>query len=183
MKRIVVGIMGAGLLVGILGWFLYWSNQPSSVSIASQEAAVQGLATEVMPFDAQEFSTQITADFMVKNRTNNSAGPISGQYLLVEKDPRTNAQVAITVTAGSGGVDDMSAVKLRLQNGADYTETTLDDAVPAGGRVFIKNSSYEKGIYWAENGKQVSVVASGGAENQAALEQALKTILINWQWK
>ncbi len=48
---------------------------------------------------------------------------------------------------------------------------------------FKKSSSgYEKSVFWAENGKHISVVGSATVDRGYMVEAVLDELITNWQW-
>lgn len=171
-------------MVGAGSYGFYWANKPVvSKGINSTDSDVKGAQTQLVDMQNDLFKTKMSSDFMLKtqNTLNNEA--TSRQFVFTNKDVYFNGQIAITVgTDKTHDLSDVSGVKLRQINPDEYTQLPPSKSLNVENSAFSKISTYEKSVFWIDNGRQISVVASGGFENQSVLDENMDTILKNWQW-
>ena len=55
--------------------------------------------------------------------------------------------------------------------------------MPAESVSFSAKEGYETAVFWRHDGRYAAVVVSGSSVRKAELEQALQTVVVNWQWR
>ncbi len=182
MKKFIIIIFIIILALAGAGYF-YWGNKSSVSTDINSGGDVKGAQTELTDFKNDLFDTKLNSDFILKNQTSSANAATTRQFVFSNNNPYFNGQIAITIGIDkTHQIDDVSGVKLRQINSDDYTQTSQSGVLNTNNYVFNKLSSYEKSVFWVDNGYQVSVVASGGAENKSILEDNLEKILKNWKW-
>lgn len=183
--KVVVFSVVSLILVGSFG-FIQWMRQPAHGSITKEDHAteVMGLSKEQEEFSTRLFTTRIDSSLKVKNKNEVPSSAILGQYLLTNKDAYESDQLAITVgVAKENDVLEISPVQFRRTQPNEYSEDPGSSDYPPGSIVFTKKTGYERSVFWTSDGKYVGVVVSGGIQKKADLEESLRILLANWQWK
>jgi hypothetical protein len=83
---------------------------------------------------------------------------------------------------GTNSLDEVSGVKLRLNNPTAYTQITRSFA-PPGSYLFQGAGDYEMALFWQHNGTYSAVVVSGTSARSGELDAAMASIVGNWQWQ
>jgi hypothetical protein len=182
MKKVVALFIIVLAVTGIYGF--YWANKPAvSKSINNLDTDVKGAQTQVVDVQTDLFKTKISSDFVLKTQNTLDNEATSRQFVFAHKNVYFNGQIAITIgTDKTHDLSDISGVKLRQINTEEYNQLPSSKSLNIENIVFSKKSTYEKSVFWLDNGNKVSLVASGGFENQSTLDENLDTILRNWQW-
>lgn len=184
MSRRVPLLIAAVVVVAVGVWFYAWATGPATSTSTTTSASenVFGSQIQLVPYDSQYFSTQVPSTLVLKSSNENSAAPILGQYLFKHSSTALADQLGITVGVMQGALDEVPAVKLRLQQPDIYSQTAVP-AAPAGAIAFSKQGTYETSVFWAVDGRYAGVAVSGSVLRQADLGEILNSVISNWQWQ
>lgn len=184
MKRVMFGsvILSA---IGVSLWAYTWWHSPAQTSnvtpVAQTNEAVLGSETKLTSWQTSYFSTSYPSNLRIITINEVAHGMTTGQYLLGSASLSQTDQVAVTVGTLDGlQLSDVSAVKFRQQSNA--YELVERSYTPPNGLVFAKTNSYEVAMFWQHDGRYAAVVVSGLESRKASLEDALRSIVTNWQW-
>lgn len=183
--RLAVIVICLSLLAAGTSFFA-WSRQPARGVVLQNEKGtdVKGSSSTQEYFETSLFITKAPSNLKMKVKNEVASPSILGQYLLADKDVYISDQLAITIgVATNNDISQVSPVQFRRTQPQEYTETALVSGFPEGSISFIKESDFEKSIFWIQGGKYVAVVVSGGIQNRADLEESLRVVVSNWQWK
>ena len=180
---LVIIIIIAGLSYGLYAW---WHAQAttSTVSYGTQTSSdVLGSENQLVDWQTMYFTTKITTSLRQITTSETPGKSIMGSYLFTSTSVRKTDQLAITIgTFSNYSLDEISAVKFRLNQPTEYTPVSRTFA-PPGALAFNRANSYETSVFWQHADKYAAVVVSGTANDKADLEQALSDVVSNWQWK
>lgn len=184
--RRTVAICCAGIL--LLGgiWLYTWWHSPAETkkfTAGNQTQDILGSETTLTSWSTASFATRYPANLRLITSNEVAHGNTSGQYVLGSVSLRQTDQLAITVgPLQYMALSDLPAVKLRQQRVGAY-QPTERSFVPEGGLVFSGTGEYETAVFWRQNDRYAAVVVSGSSVRKAELEQALQTVVTNWQWR
>lgn len=175
------------IVIGVsYGGIRWWQSPATSSNVdhgSTNASNVLADKTSLQPWQTAYFSTLIPTYLQVRSSKENSLHGISGTYLLTSVSPRINDQVGVTLASlGTNSLDEVSGVKLRLNNPAAYTQVTRSFA-PPGSYLFQGAGDYEMALFWQHNGTYSAVVVSGSSARSGELDAALASIVGNWQWQ
>lgn len=184
-RQTIVGVAMILIVSGVLA--IRWSQQPAFGTLASHQVDgtdVKSSSNTQEAFETSLFSTRISSSFKMKSKNEIPSPSILGQYLLAHKDVYVSDQLAVTVgVAQDENVGEVSPVQFRRALNSEYEEVATGDGFPEGSVSFVKKTNFEKSVIWIVNGRYAAVVVSGGIQNRANLEEALRTVVVNWKWK
>lgn len=180
-SAVVLVLLGGGI------WLYTWWNGPAETrEFTAGDQTTQGVLgseTTLVPWRAKSFTTQYPNNLRVITSNEVAQGMTTGQYLLGAVSLKETDQLAVTVgTISNMTVEDLPSVKLRRLQTDSYEPTTRSFA-PDGAVVFQSKETYETALFWRQGTRYAEVVVSGSSARSAELEQALQTVVTNWQWR
>lgn len=167
-------------------WLYHWWHSPAeSVTITSADQVNQGVLgseSTLADWQTEYFTTRYPGNLRIISTNEVAHGITLGQYLLGAVSLNQSDQLAVTVGKLQTPLSQLSSVVLREQQSDVYARTDKTYA-PAGAYVFTKENPYETSIFWQHGNEYAAVVSSGSPVRRAELEQALQSVVTNWQWR
>lgn len=176
---IIIGLVSFG------GYNLYrWANRTTTTYHQSSTSASSGETPAAPPqqLGSVFFTTQIPAEMTIKSRKEPGGGTSLFQMVARHQNIRFIDQLAITIgPLPTGGLSELSAVRLRQQADRGYVPTSFPSAPPRS-LVFTKQGTYEKSVFMSNGNYYASIVVGGAIDRSEALDSLLSGVLSNWRW-
>lgn len=175
---------GLGITIFVLTALYIWLGASASVKPkAITSSIIQHEKNNFKHLQGKYFSTTIPED--VSLRTHNVApqGTRIEQILANNKKSPLNDQLAVSIgKVPPEGLNGISDIQFRQNDSKKYQITEIKNA-PPGAIVFNNLETYEKSIFWVNEGKYAGVVILGSNDRRAALDNTLSIILEEWSWE
>jgi hypothetical protein len=186
MKKGLLGILVAILLTSGV-WIYQWWHQPASTASVSTSQQTQsdvlGSETKLQSWRTAYFMTSFPVSYRLLSSDEVSQGLTTGQYVLSSISFKQTDQVAVTVgRLGNLSLQELPVLKVRLLK-SDLYQPVSPSYLPSGGLAFASANPYETSLFWRQGDQYAAVVISGSSSRQPELEQALETVVTNWQWR
>lgn len=185
MKRVIIACCAGILLLGGVWLYVWWHSPAETKKFTAGDQAqdILGSETTLTPWSAQYFTTRYPANLRLITSNEVKHGITDGQYVLGSVSLQQTDQLAVTVgPLQRMTLSELPAVKMRQQRTDAYLPVERS-FVPQGGVVFSGTGEYETAVFWQQDDRYAAVVVSGSSVRKAGLEQALQTVVTNWQWR
>lgn len=180
-RIITIGVLSVLILAILLmiGWLIYWANQPSVTTINNPVISTTKPDPEPLPLDTAYFSTQLPAGYITRENTNpNNASSVQ---VLAYKTGVNGTDIGFTSNLlPTGGIYEVADYKLRRSEGSGYSLIPPEGFTGAE-YVFRKTGEKPELTAFILYGNRYLIIAITGGTESLQIEQ-LQQILNDLTW-
>lgn len=170
----------------VSGVFIYqliqWANKPVSQEIRIGNVTNdQQIPIGDQPLTTQYFESKIPENFRIQT---SAASPAQANLIQVVAYEQTSGGRQVGVrsdTLPAGGITGVGDYNYRAKTPEEYTKYTNPD-IPDLKHAFRKNDGTEITVFIAKGSRYASIAVLSKSD-PAKVEELLKKVMNNWQWK